>query len=117
MYRHLPQVHPHRRWDTKCATAREQNMHLNLAMHSLELIWMQSGMYELVKKIMPIWATALFDADHMNPYTCNCMWISHFWDPRTDLNYKGQKWPTAKTSIDEFWTASTENPTEEQSSI
>ena len=94
------------RWDTACMMSKEKNMHLSLALHALELMWAKAGMHELMMTGMPIWAAGNYDADHLNPYADNCLWIAHFWDPHTDTNYKGLKWPTAKTSINEWWAES-----------
>ena len=100
-----------RRWNCSCLTSREINMHLNLSLHSvdmlLELGLVSNDEHALVIQGMPVWGAGVFDADHLNPYSDNCLWIAHFWNPYTGTNYKGMKWPTAKTFVSQWWATST----------
>jgi phospholipase C len=108
-------------WQTRLEDNEAINTHLWLCNRALALLERSDdsahrGMAIWLANYRRAWQRAVYEADYIDPY-CNISWwggyrgckfFSHFYDPDTGLNWRGQRSPTALTEGARWWRTSLE---------
>lgn len=106
-------------WQTRTEENEAVNTHLWICNRALALLERSDdsahrGMAIWLANYRRAWQRAVYEADYIDPY-CDISWwggyrgckfFSHFYDPDTGLNWRGQSSPTALTEGVRWWQAS-----------
>jgi phospholipase C len=106
-------------WQTRQEEDEDVNTHLWLCNRALALLERSTdgahrGMAIWLANYRRAWQRGVYEADYIDPY-CDVSWwggypgckfFSHFYDPDTGLNWRGEATPTAKTEGARWWAVS-----------